>query len=143
MVSFATSTKPGKGRLCVYERGKAPKPGTPKSEGAERGFFVSKLSDGTYSDRPAEDWAQKIEDRATDTLIHAPNPCFVWSEKTRQRMAEYWPLSSFRFTYSRIQDDRIDALVHDVAGSIRYGVDAFRGNSRTMCSNFCFNYSSV
>jgi len=119
---FATPAKRGNGKLWVYERDKQPRPGTPKSEGTEKGCFEAILPDGTIDDRPAEAWAQKIEDRALDVLIHSPNPCFVWTEGYRRRMAEYWALffvrsvASFEFhrafweeslveTQKRIQSD--------------------------------------
>ena len=100
---FATPAKRGEGKLWVYERGKPPRQGTPKSEGTERGFFLAKLQNGTFDDRPAEEWAQQIEDRALEALIHAQNPCFVWTDNNRKRMAEYWALlfvranAAFRF----------------------------------------------
>lgn len=37
--------------------------------------------------------------------------------------------SASRFVYSKTQDHSLNALVQELAGSIRYGVDAFRGNS--------------
>jgi hypothetical protein len=114
---FATSAKRGKGKLCVYERGRPPRLGTPKSESAERGFFTSKLSDGTYSDGPAERWAQKIEDRAILPLKHAANPCFVWTDVNRQRMAEYWALmfvrASAAFEFHRTLWERSLSEMHE------------------------------
>lgn len=82
----------------MYERDRVPRIGSPKSESAERGFFTSRLSDGTYSDKPGEDWAQGIEDRAIQPLQYGANPCFVWTEKDRSRMAEYWALMFVRAT---------------------------------------------
>jgi hypothetical protein len=95
---FATCAKRGKGKLWVYERGRIPRIGTPTSESAERGFFTTRLSDGTYSDKPGEDWAQRIEDGATRPFQYGANPCFVWTEKDRSRMAEYWALMFVRAT---------------------------------------------
>jgi hypothetical protein len=68
------------------------------SEGTERGFFTSKLQNGTFDDGPAEKWTQGLEDRALETLIHAPNQCFVWTTKNRRHMAEYWALLFVRAT---------------------------------------------
>ena len=96
---FATEPKKQKfGKLCVYERGKRPRTGTPNSEAAERGFFTSRSQNGTLEDSPAEAWAQAIEDCALDTLIHAPSPMFVWTRENRRRMAEYWALMFLRST---------------------------------------------
>jgi hypothetical protein len=94
---FATEPKKGK-RLYVYEKGKPPRIGAPKSEAAERGFFAAKLPDGSIDDSAAEAWAQKIEDDALDVLIHAPNSCFIWTLTNRKRMAEYWALFFQRTT---------------------------------------------
>lgn len=88
---FATTAKRGKGKLWVYEQGREPRIGTPKGEGAERGFFTAKVGAG-LDDQPWENWAQKIEDRALDVLKRAANPCFVWSERQRVRFSEYWAL---------------------------------------------------
>lgn len=96
MKRFASSEK--RGRLCVYERGKPPRTGSPKGEGSERGFFTGKQQDGKFDDRPAESWAQKIEDRALDVLIHAANSCFIWTQTNRKCMAEYWSLLFVRST---------------------------------------------
>lgn len=96
---FATVPKKAKyGKLRVYERGKEPRGGTPHSESAERGFFVSKSNDGVFDDSPAEAWTQKIEDAALDVLINAPSPIFVWTRENRQLMAEYWALMFLRST---------------------------------------------
>jgi hypothetical protein len=89
---FATHAKRGKGKLWVYERGKPPRIGSPKGEAAERGFFTSKLPNGSLDDAAAEAWTQRIEDLALEPLIHAGNPCFVWTQQTREQMAEYWAL---------------------------------------------------
>jgi hypothetical protein len=97
---FATAPTRGKryGKLCVYERNKAVRIGTPKSESAERGFFVARDHAGALDDVSPESWAAKIEDRALDTLIYAPSPVFVWNRENRVRMAEYWALMFLRST---------------------------------------------
>src|SRR6266702_3836506 len=96
------ATKPNRneryGKLCVYERGRGTRTGTPKSEAAERGFFVCRSTQGGLDDSLTESWAQKIEDKALDTLIYAPNPLFVWTGENRQKMAEYWALMFLRST---------------------------------------------
>jgi Protein of unknown function (DUF4238) len=97
---FATSPNKGQryGKLCVYERGKKPRTGTPKSEAAERGFFTARDSRGQLEDSSPESWAQKIEDRALTTLIYAGSPVFVWNRDNRRQMAEYWALMFLRST---------------------------------------------
>lgn len=102
---FASTAKRGKGKLWVYERGRPPRIGTPKSEAAERGFFSRKLADGSLDDTALEAWAQKIEDRALESLCYADNHCFVWTDPARTRVAEYWALlfarSSATFDFHR------------------------------------------
>lgn len=96
---FATVPKRAKyGKLWVYERGKGSRIGTPHSESAERGFFVSKSADGALDDSPAETWTAKIEDAALDVLVNAPSPIFIWTRENRQLMAEYWALMFLRST---------------------------------------------
>jgi hypothetical protein len=90
--------KPKKGKVWVYEEGRPPRIGSPKSESAERGFFATKLPDGSIDDFQGESWAQKIEDAALDILINAPSPVFVWTPTNRRKMAEYWALLFQRTT---------------------------------------------
>lgn len=97
---FATGPQKRKryGKLTVYERGKSPREGTPKSESAERGFFLSTTDTGQHDDSFTESWAQLIEDRALDTLICAPSQFFYWTDASRQKMADYWALLFLRST---------------------------------------------
>src|ERR1035437_7177145 len=97
---FATVPQKRKklGKLCVYERGKEPRIGTPKSEAAERGFFAMRSEDGALDDSPTECWAQTIEYEALDTLICAPSSIFIWTRQNRRQMAEYWALMFLRST---------------------------------------------
>jgi len=86
------------GKLCVYERGSEPRIGTPYSEAAERGFFVSRSEDGKLDDSQTETWTQRIEDNALDGIIYVLSPVFVWTRENRRQAAEYWALMFLRST---------------------------------------------
>src|SRR5438270_375579 len=93
---FSTPGRRGKGQLWVYEKGHAPRIGSPKSEAAERGFFMQRANDGTWDDSATEAMTAKIEGRALDAFRYAENQCYVWSGQQKMRMAEYWALLFIR-----------------------------------------------
>jgi Protein of unknown function (DUF4238) len=122
------ATLPKRAKIWVYERGRPPRHGAPKSEGTERGFFTARLPDGTFDDLPAESWAQKIEDNALDVLIHAPNQCFVWTRDTRKRMAEYWALFFLRTTtFFDFERNKAEGAFHAQMERLQSDSE-FRGN---------------
>lgn len=93
---FSSPGKRGKGKLWVYEKGRTPRIGSPKSEAAERGFFALKTDRGTLDDSAPEAFTARIEDRALEVFRYAENQCYVWTEKQRTRMAKYWALLFIR-----------------------------------------------
>jgi hypothetical protein len=93
---FSSPGKRGRGKLWVYEKGRLPRIGSPKSEAAERGFFAQKTNTGALDDAAAEAMTARIEDRALEVFHCAENQCYVWTDKHRTRMAEYWALLFIR-----------------------------------------------
>jgi hypothetical protein len=111
---FARRRKPSAetGHLWVYSNDAPVREGTARSEGAENGYFTIRTKSG-QSDDSFEQRLAVIEGECNPVLKMAPNPCFVWSNLHRERMARYCALLhsraragqySFGFTSKRSLD---------------------------------------